>query len=122
MTDLVRDQDVGDAGAGESLGFRDLLAADAARAAVVDLVARDIRGFVHLAVDAQAHAGVLGGAAHGGDIALEGVEVDDQRGGDDIGGGHADEGGGVVAKLGCGHGALLLANVKLTVESRRADR
>ena len=99
VADLVRDQDVLDAGAGEDLGLGDLLAADADGAALLHLQLQHVDRLVHLAVGAVAHVVGAGVVAHLLDVALERVEVEDQAGGLDVLVGHADGGGDVVADL-----------------------
>ncbi len=79
-------------GGDERLGFVDLLAADADRAAR-DLRLRDVRALVRLRVRPQRDAGAAHGVRHQVEVALEGVEVDDERGRVDVGGSVADAGG-----------------------------
>ena len=89
VADLVGDQDVLDAGAGEDLGLADLLAADADRAAERLLQLRHVDRLVHLAVGAVAHVVRPGVVAHLPDVALERVEIEDQAGRLDLGLAHA---------------------------------
>jgi hypothetical protein len=77
---LVGHQHILDAAAGEHLGLRHLLAADAHRAAELFLQLGHIDGFVHLAMHAVAHAMGLGIIAHLLDVALQRVEVETRHG------------------------------------------
>ncbi len=94
---LVGDQHVADAGAHQRLGLADLLAADAAGAAPLDLQDRDVGRLVGLGVRPVAQAVRLHEAAELVDVALEGVEVDQQAGGVHLLDRHPDGGGDVVA-------------------------
>ena len=76
--DLVADEDVADAGARERFRFRDLLHA-LADGAERDLPFRDLRAFVGLRVRPEPDTGVARNPRHLLEIALERVEVDDQR-------------------------------------------
>ena len=76
--DLVGDEHVAYAGGDEGFGFADLLAADADGAAL-DLRERDVRAFVRLAVRAQRDGGAADRIRHQVEIALERVEIDDER-------------------------------------------
>ena len=79
IDDLVGDQHVADAACDDRLGFGDLLTAHADSAAEVHLDARDVGGLVGLGVCAMTHAHFPGEIAHPLHVALEGVEIDDQR-------------------------------------------
>ncbi len=94
---LVGDQHVADAGTHQRLGLADLLAADAAGAAPLDLHHRDVGRLVGLGVRPVAQAVRLHEAAELLDVALERVEIDHQAGGVDLLDRHADAGGNVVA-------------------------
>jgi hypothetical protein len=61
---------------------------------------------VHLAVDPVAYAHLLAMLAHLGDVALEGVEIDDQAGRLDRALVHADDGRDVVADVELGDPGL----------------
>ncbi len=81
--DLVGDEHVANAGGDEGLGLADFLAADADRAAL-DLGMRDVRALVRLRVRAQRNAGAAHGVRHQVEVALERVQVDDERRGVDV--------------------------------------
>ena len=74
------DQDVVDTAVAQRLGLAQLGAAHADRARR-DLPPRDLHALVGLGVGTQRHASHACELGHGGDIALEGVEFDQQRGG-----------------------------------------
>jgi hypothetical protein len=94
---LVRNHYVVDAAGNHDLGLGNLLTANAAGAAVLHLVARDIYRLVRFRVRAMAHAGSLQAVAQGFDIGLESVEIDDQRRRADLRQPHANLGGQVEA-------------------------
>jgi hypothetical protein len=77
---LVGNQHVVNSGEHQRLGLRHLLAADAAGAAMFDLIPGDIEGFVRLCVGAEAHPVCGGKLRHFLDISLEGIELDNQCG------------------------------------------
>ena len=93
--DLVGDEHVANAGGDERLGLADLLAADADRAAL-DLRVRDVRALVRLRVRAQRDAAAAHGVGHQVEVALERVEVDDERRRVDVLDGVAGTGGKVL--------------------------
>ena len=81
--DLVGDEHVAHAGGDERLRLADLLAADADGAAL-ELRERDLRALVRLRVRAQRDAGAAHRVRHQVEVALERVEVDDERRGVDV--------------------------------------
>ena len=89
---LVGDQHVADAALHQHLGFRHLLAAHADRAEF-HLPGRDDGRLVRLGMRTQPHAGLADEVRHAPQVALEGVEIDDQRRRVDVGERHADGGG-----------------------------
>ncbi len=89
---LIADEDVAHAARHQDLGLGDLLAAHADRAPR-DLLGRNDRRFVGLGVRAQPNAEPAHRCSHRVEIALEGVEVDDQRRCVDLGKRRADLGG-----------------------------
>jgi hypothetical protein len=90
--DLVGDQDVADAGGGEDLGLAELGAGDADGAGG-ELAVGDGRALVALRVGALGNAtgGELAGDA--GDVAVHGVEVDEERRSVEVGDGSPGERG-----------------------------
>ena len=97
--DLVRDENVAHPAAHHRLGFADLLAADAAGAALLRQVGRDVRRFVALGVAAVANSVLLYELRHLRDVSLERVEVEEQARRVDLFDGHADAGGDVDAHV-----------------------
>ncbi len=91
--DLVADQHVGDAALHHRLGLADLLAAHADRTER-HLAARDDRRFMRLGMRPQADAHLLRAVGQPRQIALEGIEIEQQSRGLDLGEAHADFGGG----------------------------
>src|SRR5579863_9021675 len=89
--DFVGDENVLDPAIDHRLGFADLLAAHADRAQL-HLLERDHGTFVCLGVRAQSHR-AAGALRQPLEIALEGVEIDDQRRRVDLVERHADLGG-----------------------------
>ena len=90
--DLVGDEHVPDAGGDERLRLADLLATDADGAAL-ELRERDLRALVRLAVRAQRDTRAAHRVGHQVEVALERVEVDDQRRSVDVVDGIAGSGG-----------------------------
>ncbi len=90
--DLVGDEHVADARCHERFGFPYLLAADADRPAL-DLLLRDVGALVRLRVRTERDAGAARRMGHQVEVALEGIEVDHERGGVDVVNGVADAGG-----------------------------
>jgi hypothetical protein len=86
--DLVGDEHVAHAGRDEGLGLGHLLAADTDGAAL-ELGESDVRALVRLAVGAQRHRGAAHCVRHQVEIALEHVEIDDERRCVDVAGGVA---------------------------------
>jgi hypothetical protein len=76
--DLVGDQHVRDTAIDQHFGLRHLLAA-LAHGTARGLRKGHVRALVGLGMGAQAHAGGLRIRRHGIEIALEGIQVDDQR-------------------------------------------
>ena len=76
--DGVGDEEVVEAGVGEDLRLADLGDGEPPRARGA-LKAGDLRALVGLGVGTQPHARVAGPAGHSGDVALEHVEVDEDR-------------------------------------------
>ncbi len=75
--DLVADEHVGDAALDQDFGLGDLLDALADRA-MGDLAQRDLRALVGLGVGPQPDAMSLRIGRHGDEVALEGVEIEDE--------------------------------------------
>ena len=90
--DLVGDEHIADAGCDERLRFADFLAADTDGAAL-DLQVRDVGALVRLRVWTERDARAARRVGHQVEVALEGVEVDDERGRVDVVDGVADAGG-----------------------------
>ena len=90
--DFVGDEHVRDPAIDHRLGLADLLHAHADRAEL-DLLQRDDRAFVGLGVRPQPDAGAGDALGQAAQIALERVEIDDQRRGVDLVERHADLGG-----------------------------
>ena len=90
--DLVGDEHVADARGDERLRLADFLAADAGGPAL-DLQLGDRGALVRLRVRAQRDARAVRRVRHQVEVALEGVEVDDERGRVDVVDGVADAGG-----------------------------
>ena len=90
--DLVGDEHVAHAAIDHRLGLADLLHADPDRAEL-DLLQRDDRAFMRLGVRPQPHPAARRPARQALQIALERVEIDDQRRGIDLVERHADLGG-----------------------------
>jgi hypothetical protein len=82
--DLIGDQHVGYAGRDERFGFADFLTANADRA-VSDLALGDLGTLVTLGVRAKPHIPAANRCSHGGEVALEEVEIDDERRSVDLG-------------------------------------
>ena len=76
--DFVADEDVGDAAFGQRFGFADFLHAVAAGPGMLQQM-RNERAFVQLGVGAPQHAMLLGKAGHALDIAVHGIQVNNQR-------------------------------------------
>ena len=91
--DLVGDEHVPDAALDHRLGLADLLNAHADRAER-DLLQGDDRAFVGLGVRPHPDTAAGDPLRQAAQIALEGVEIDDQRRGVDLVEGHADLGRG----------------------------
>jgi hypothetical protein len=87
--DLVADEHVAHAAGDQHLGLADLLHALADRA-MRDLLQRDRRRFVRLGMRAHAHTRLFRELRHLGEVALEGVEVDDEGRRVDLVDGRAD--------------------------------
>ena len=97
---LGGDQEIAHAGGGHHLGLADLGHADADGAGR-HLAQRDLRALVRLGVGAELLAGGLHVGGHLPDIALEAIEVEQQRGGRQLGARH----GSVRIPLGLGTGS-----------------
>ena len=82
--DRIADEDVADAGRGHHLGLAELLAGDADRAAG-ELLVRERGELVRLDVRPERDAERVAVGLHAVDVALDRVEVDDQRGRVDVG-------------------------------------
>ena len=82
--EFVTDMDVGNAGAHEGQGFAGLLAADA-YGAPRHLGQRNVGTLVGLGMRPKADAGAVRQRLHAVDVALEDIEVKNQRRGIDIG-------------------------------------
>jgi hypothetical protein len=78
IDNLVRQHYIIDTTGDHDLGFGDLLAADSAGPAVLDLVTRDIDRFMGFTMRTQAHPGIGKPVAQRGHVAFEGVQLDDQ--------------------------------------------
>src|SRR2546423_385616 len=76
--DLVRYEHITDAAVDQRLRFRDLLAADADRA-MGDLALGDLRTLVRLRMRAHAHRTAFHRAGERAQIALESIQLEDQR-------------------------------------------
>ena len=90
--DLVAYQDIRDTGMHQCFCLADLLAADS-HGASGHLLAGDRGALVSLRVRPESRARVRNPAGHGVEVALEGVEVDQQGWGVDIGERRSDHGG-----------------------------
>src|SRR5262249_4111367 len=101
--DLVRHQHVGDAARDQRLGLAHLLRAHADRARR-DLPLRDLGALVALRVRAQSRRALLHHLRHACDVALERVQVDDERRRVDLFEGDSEARGGDAR-----HGAAILA-------------
>jgi hypothetical protein len=89
--DLVADQDVAYAAGRHDLSLADLLAADTDRSGG-DLHARDLGALVGLCVRAQCHTGRARGVRHSLQVALQGVQVNEQGRRIHLQDGHANDG------------------------------
>ena len=89
--DLIRHHDVADAAGSHDLGFAELGAGDA-DGACRDFQMSDRWRFIGFAVRAPVRPARFDVAGHVGDVALEGIEVDEQRGSIELFDGQADQG------------------------------
>jgi hypothetical protein len=126
--DRVRDQDVVDSGLDHHLGLPELRDGDPGRASV-QLHPRDVGALVGLRVGPKAHAGLVGDPLQVGDVSLEHLEVDHQRGGVEVGrdGPHRSDGAPAArgrTAVGRLHGPTSSATVRalLTPRSTTAAR
>ena len=110
--DLVRDEHVPDPALDHRLGLADLLHAHA-DGAERDLLQGDDRAFVGLGMRPRPDPGAGDTLGQAAQIALEGVEIDDEGRGVDLVEGHADLGGRAGR-----HGGDLL---KVSVEARATE-
>ena len=101
--DLVRHEHVGDTARDQRLGLAHLLAAHADRPRG-DLRPGDLGALVALRVRAQAHAAALHRVRHALEVALEGIQIENERGRVDFVEGDPD--GGLRGRR---HGAAILA-------------
>src|SRR5439155_6599333 len=85
--DLGRDEQAADAGGGHHLGLAELRTGDAERPRR-DLAPRDLRTLVGLRVRANRLADPADVSGHALEIALEAIEVEEQRGSRDLVPGH----------------------------------